>query len=249
MEESLKVGELARRTGLTVRTLHHYEEIGLLLPARRNRAGHRLYGRPEVRRLHQIMSLKHLGLSLEEIKSSLDGDHRSLREMLDLQIQRIRDRIHAEEALCRELEALSRRLASGTEDVGLGELADSVGRTVRMERYYTREQLEALERRETELGPERIRVAQQEWVELFQAFETAMSRGKPPDHPDVLSLARRARHLIGLFTGGDEGLRASLDTMYRNEEPERMMAQRGITMAPGLWTYMQQAAEMLAEGE
>lgn len=52
--EALKVGELARRTGLSVRTLHHYDEIGLLSPARRTATGHRLYGRDEIRRLQQI---------------------------------------------------------------------------------------------------------------------------------------------------------------------------------------------------
>ena len=71
--EFLKVGALARRAGLTVRTLHHYEEIGLLVPARRTGSGHRLYGMPEVRRLHQITSLKQMGLSLDEIRASLDG--------------------------------------------------------------------------------------------------------------------------------------------------------------------------------
>lgn len=48
---NMKVGALARRTGLTVRTLHHYDEIGLLRPTQRTTAGHRLYGDEEVRRL------------------------------------------------------------------------------------------------------------------------------------------------------------------------------------------------------
>jgi DNA-binding transcriptional MerR regulator len=47
----MKVGELARRTGLTVRTLHHYDEIGLLSPSARTESGHRLYGQADVLRL------------------------------------------------------------------------------------------------------------------------------------------------------------------------------------------------------
>ena len=47
----MKVGELTKRTGLTVRTLHHYDEIGLLAPAERTSSGHRLYGETELRRL------------------------------------------------------------------------------------------------------------------------------------------------------------------------------------------------------
>jgi hypothetical protein len=49
---ALKIGELARRTGLTVRTLHHYDAIGLLKPSARSDAGYRLYGRNDVARLH-----------------------------------------------------------------------------------------------------------------------------------------------------------------------------------------------------
>ena len=56
--EALKVGELARRTGLTVRTLHHYDEIGLLRPSLHTDSGHRLYTGRDVARLQQVLSLR-----------------------------------------------------------------------------------------------------------------------------------------------------------------------------------------------
>src|SRR5207247_1654287 len=68
---ALKVGELARRTGVSVRTLHYYEEIGLLSPSRRSPAGHRLYAATEIARLQQIRSLQQLGFSLHEIREGL----------------------------------------------------------------------------------------------------------------------------------------------------------------------------------
>ncbi|QJW83354.1 MerR family transcriptional regulator [Ramlibacter terrae] len=55
----LKVGELARSTGLTVRTLHHYDEIGLLKPSGRSESGYRLYAEADVARLHAIRALRH----------------------------------------------------------------------------------------------------------------------------------------------------------------------------------------------
>ena len=85
-EEALKVGELARRTGLSVRTLHHYDEIGLLSPARRTATGHRLYGRVEIQRLQQIRSLRQLGFSLEEIRECLDGRRYTLERVVDLHV-------------------------------------------------------------------------------------------------------------------------------------------------------------------
>ena len=63
------VGALAARTGLTVRTLHHYDTIGLLSPSGRTEAGYRLYSETDVRRLEHIVVLRSLGVSLPEISS------------------------------------------------------------------------------------------------------------------------------------------------------------------------------------
>ena len=70
--EALKVGELAKRTGLTVRTLHHYDEIGLLRPSLHTESGHRLYTLRDLARLQQIVSLRQLGFSLDQVRECLD---------------------------------------------------------------------------------------------------------------------------------------------------------------------------------
>lgn len=97
MAARLKVGALADRTGLTVRTLHHYDEIGLLSPSARTPSGHRLYGDQEIVRLQQIASLKHLGLPLDEIKVCLGSPEYSLERTLELQIERIERQIAKQE--------------------------------------------------------------------------------------------------------------------------------------------------------
>ena len=89
----MKVGELTKRTGLTVRTLHHYDEIGLLAPAERTSSGHRLYGETELRRLQEIISLKSVGLPLREIKEYLLRNEASLDRVLELQVERINQQI------------------------------------------------------------------------------------------------------------------------------------------------------------
>lgn len=66
-----KIGELAKRMGLTGRTLHHYDHVGLLTPSERSEAGYRLYGSEDVRRLTAIVLLRGLGLSLDEIRACL----------------------------------------------------------------------------------------------------------------------------------------------------------------------------------
>ena len=67
------IGELAGSTGLTVRTLHHYDRIGLLQPTDRSPSGYRLYGSEDVQRLYRILALRQLGLSLKDIDAALAG--------------------------------------------------------------------------------------------------------------------------------------------------------------------------------
>ena len=69
---SYSVGQVAGLAGVTVRTLHHYDEIGLLSPDGRSRAGYRRYGDADLARLQQIMFYRELGFALDEIAAMLD---------------------------------------------------------------------------------------------------------------------------------------------------------------------------------
>ena len=82
----IQVGELAKRAGITVRTLHHYEQTGVLLPSARSAAGYRLYNLADVQRLHMIQALAKAGLELSEIRDFLEQESLSLTELLDAQI-------------------------------------------------------------------------------------------------------------------------------------------------------------------
>ncbi|HEX5973972.1 MAG TPA: MerR family transcriptional regulator, partial [Rubrobacteraceae bacterium] len=98
-----KVGELARRTGLSVRALRYYDEIGLLSPSRRTEGGHRLYTAEDVVRLQRIKSLRALGLSLREIGEYLDGPDVSPGRLIELHLARLKARIELQRRLCDRL--------------------------------------------------------------------------------------------------------------------------------------------------
>jgi cob(I)alamin adenosyltransferase len=92
------VGELAAAAGATVRTLHHYDRLGLLAPVERSEAGYRQYDRAGVERLYRILALRGLGFPLAEIDELLDADAGSLREatrarleQTELELARTRD--------------------------------------------------------------------------------------------------------------------------------------------------------------
>ena len=216
-----KVGELARRTGLSVRTLHYYDEIGLLSPSRRTDGGHRLYSAGNIMRLQQIKSLRQLGFTLREVRGCLDRPDFPLRRVIELHLSRLRERIELERRLCDRLEEVSARLGSG-EEVSSGEFVEMVmeviGMSERLEKYYTPEQLEYLEQRRREVGEERIRRAEAEWAELIEQVRAEMEAGTDPSSERVQRLARRWMGLVQEFTGGDPGIERSVGNMWRQEE-------------------------------
>jgi MerR family transcriptional regulator, thiopeptide resistance regulator len=233
----LKVGELAERTGLTVRTLHYYEEIGLLVPSHRSGAGHRLYTADDVGKLHRIALLRGLGLTLEQVAGALlMQEPTPLLALVERHLQAVEARIAEQAQIRGRLVALVSRLRDGDE-VGIDRLIDSIEVMTMIERYYSEEQLATLRARAEAMGPEAMRAAQQGWQELFKEVRAAIDRGAAPGDADVQELAGRWRGLIEAFTGGDAGVRRSLQAMY-SENPEMKTRGGGD---PEVHAFMQRA--------
>lgn len=245
-DEGMKVGELARRTGLSVRTLHHYDDIGLLSPARRTPSGHRLYGSDEISRLQRIASLRQLGLPLEDIRQALDRPALSLERVLLLQIGRMREEIDRQRRLVGLLEGLHERLTSSGE-IPLEELTGAIEGTLHHGRHFTPEQLEYLAKRGKDIGQDRILESQREWTALFEAYGDAMTRGLDVETDEVQALAARSAALVEEFTGGDAGVRGALSRMYAADGGDAVMGSFGIDLPAGLWEYMGRASACLRD--
>lgn len=229
----LSVSQLARRTGVTVRTLHHYEACGLLRPAARSAAGYRLYGEAELRRLQHIVSLKALGLTLDTIRGSLDTDEPSLAEAVRRQAHRLRETIAHQHALLLRLENLQQRLAAG-EAVDGDTLLKTIEASTIMEKYLTTEQQQAVQQRGEMLGAARIRAVEQAWPQVIAGMTAALQLDKDPASEEVQALAAKWRALLREFTGGDAGIQRSLNRMFR-AEPATMQQHTGID--PALMAY------------
>jgi hypothetical protein len=131
------------------------------------------------------------------------------------------------------------------EAVSVAELTKTIEVTMSYEKYYTPEQLEQLAVRREAVGETRIQKVQEEWQELFAAYEKAMAAGLDPASEDVKALALKSAALISEFTGGDLGIAQSLGNLYRGEGPANVMSSHGMSMAPGLWEYMGKARAAL----
>ena len=123
--QDMTVGELARRLRLNPRTLRYYERIGVLPPARRSRAGYRLYGPADVERLAFIGKAKRLGLTLDEIKEILalrDADRAPcdrVSQVAEAKLAAIEEQLRALTELRGELQGLLREAQRARRDGGV----------------------------------------------------------------------------------------------------------------------------------
>jgi MerR family transcriptional regulator, thiopeptide resistance regulator len=218
-ERLYRASEFATLTGVTVRTLHHYDRAGLLKPGRRTGAGYRLYGAREFARLQQILTLKFIGLPLEEIGALLDRRSLDLAETLRLQGEALREkRRQIDMALRAVREAESVFRGGGEPDWDafkkIVEVITMQHDTEWMKKYYTEEQLADLARRGT---PEVLERGQREWQKLLAEVGAAAAEGLDPASERAQALAARWDGLIEEFTGGDPGIRENLRRLYADQ--------------------------------
>ena len=183
-----RIGDLASRAGISVRTLHHYDEIGLLRPSLRTEAGHRLYTAADVARLQQVLSLRQLGLSLDEVRACLDRPDFAPREVIRLHVARLRQQIAWQRQLCERLEALAALLDTAGE-VSADEFLRTIEVMTMMEKYYTPEQMKQFAEVGKQVGPEEIRAVEEAWTALLA--EVRANRDLDPASPQAQALAQR----------------------------------------------------------
>jgi len=190
-----RVGELAEATGLTVRTLHHYEQIGLLAPARRTEGQQRLYDEHDVRRLYRIRALRDLGLSLGEVLRAhlarVDaeiGRLGRLRVLLDRACTQA-GRLAEPDDVLAAIEAMSRVArhidARGTEDRAPGEV-------------------------------------EARWRALGAELREHMEAEEAPSSPRARAAARAVRAELLAFAGGDRATLDALACLRRLDPPENL---------------------------
>lgn len=170
-ERRWRVGEIAAATGLTVRTLRHYDDIGLLVPSERSHAGHRRYTTDDLGRLYAVLALRQLGLPLAEVARVLiDGP--DPRDVVRGQLELLEQSITAAQRLRRGLHGLLVTLEDATEP-SVSTLTTLIKEMILMENPLTPEQLRELtegRRRMTE------QLTDAQFAEIAQQRQTAMAQ-------------------------------------------------------------------------
>jgi len=211
--------EFAKRAGVTIRALHHYDRLGLLKPSGRTTAGYRLYTDRDLVRLEQIVALKFIGFPLSQIRELLNRKDLDLAAELRQQRQIIAEkRDHLDRAI-RAIERAEQLVSSGeqTDWEPFRKIIEVIQMQTKkdwMKKYYTEEQLNDLRKRWT---PEVQAKSEHGWAELVRDVEAAIAQGDSPESETGRRLAERKQKLIDLFTGGDPGVTGNLQKVYADK--------------------------------
>lgn len=211
--------EFAELSGVTVRTLHHYDRLGLLKPTRYTEAGYRLYTERDFSRLQQIVMLKFIGLSLREIKQLLDQRELDLRGTLRLQREVVEEKRRHLETVIQAIERAEQAMAESDEPdwekfKQIIEVINMQNNMEWMKKYYTEEQLAELAERGT---PEVLERGERDWAALIKDVEAAVAEGVDPRSEKAQELAARWSKLIEAFTGGNPAIEQSLKKLYADQ--------------------------------
>lgn len=218
----IQVGELAKRAGITVRTLYHYEQTGLLLPSARSPAGYRLYNLADVQRLHTIQALAKAGMELAAIRELLAQQTLPLREILDVQIAMLDKQLRATGTLRSQLIQLKEGMTAG-DTPDLESWLQTLELMNMYDRWFTKEQLAQLP-----FALQREPLAEV-WNGLLTEVNVLMAQRIAADDTRAIDLATRWMTRLEQDTAGRPEFLTRLNEMHSAES--RMREQTGITEA------------------
>lgn len=248
-------GETATLLGVSSKALRVYERHGLIAPGR-NAAGYRVYGHEQIQRLHQVLALKSLGLSLAQISECLSGLGDDLKPILKAQETELRRRIKALEAAASAVTMAWTRLEAG-ENLSVDDLVTLTKEIVMSDvkpdwrdtlASLFKEHFSEADRQELLKVPRDAADTHAEAAERQVLLAEAKALlGKDPGAPEALDLARRWRERAEKFTGSDKAkllkLRAVLDEALADANISRTLPWRDELL------FIKQATEKLEAEE
>lgn len=223
--EHKTVGEISRLAGITVRTLHHYDEIGLVSPSGRTDSGYRLYGRADIERLQEVLLFRELDLGLGEIKEIIDAPayHREAvlhqqRERLVARAERLLDIADAVERTINAQQTGAEMTAEEILEV-FGDFDPGEYRAEAEERWGGTEAYADSMRRTASYTAADWRKLRAEAAAIDRELLELKAAGVPPTSAEAMDLAERHRgHITTWFYECTPEIHAGLGQMYVADE-------------------------------
>lgn len=215
----LKIGDLASRTGVTVRALRHYDEIGLLTPSARSESGYRLYSVEDIGKLYRIQALCRLKLSLADIQKMMAGGGATFPDVLEKQIDALNQQIIHAVALrdhLAELQSRNRHCDALTMEDWVGAFAQMSTAS----KYFNDDE----RRRMASQGLTAHEARSGDKPALAAQLKQLVARGVTADSDEAQDLALRWIQLLLAELGGDEGLLMKYYAMHWNEDALQLLS-------------------------
>lgn len=210
----MTVGEVAKKMDVTVRTLQHYDREGLLSPSAISEGGRRLYTNKDIVKLHQILSLKHLGFSLDDIKNrliSLDTPN-EIAAVLEQQATAVQRKIDSLSESLRELEALRAEVLQ-MQSVDFKKYADIIVNLQMKNDYYwliKHFDDQTLDHIRSHFDKDSGKAFMDTFVQLQDEAIRLQNAGIPADSDEAQRFAKAYWNMITEFTGGDMSMLSKL---------------------------------------
>ncbi|MGR7024827.1 MerR family transcriptional regulator [Geodermatophilus sp. URMC 62] len=243
----MNVGEVAALAGVTVRTLHHYDRIGLLSPSGRTAAGYRRYSAADLDRLHQVLLYRELGFPLEEVATLLDDPSADPAEHLRRQHRLLRDRLERTQAMVaaveKEMEAMTMGISLTPEERFelFGDWLPEEYEQEAEERWGDTEAWSQSQARTRSYTKEDWVRVQAEGEQVEARMAEALRAGVAPDSPQAMDLAEEARQQISRnFYDCSPQMHAGIGRMYVEDERFTAHYER---RAPGLAQWVSTAVQ------
>ena len=210
MNDLYRIQEFARLADVSVRTLHHYDRVGLLKP-QRTQAGYRLYTVRDLERLEQILARRFLGMPLQLIRTLLDHDGMSLADSLELQRSALEEKRETLELAIRAIKdaesAMQRDQAPEAKVLATIIAAfKEMNNMEFMEKYFSEEAWEKWSGRRKRLPLDAKKQSAQAWIELYREAEGILD--KDPSSEAAQDLTARWLTLEDAASEGDKGIKA-----------------------------------------
>lgn len=237
--------DVARLTGVSVRTLHHYDAIGLLVPGGRTAAGYRLYTDADLLRLQQILIKRELGFPLEAIRRSLDDPRFDRKAALLDQRQQLRDRARQAEAMIRAIDSALAALdgSAATGEITMADLFDGFDPARHEEearqRWGGTDAYAESEKRVKGYTPDDWKALKAEQGAVYAAAFAALKGGLTPSSAEAMDIAERHRLSIERwFYPCSHAMHRGLASMYESDDRFRQSID---THGEGLTTFLVEA--------
>jgi DNA-binding transcriptional MerR regulator len=219
------VGAVAALTGVSVRTLHHYDHIGLVVPSVRTPAGYRGYTDADIERLHLVLVYRSVGMPLDEIRALLDNSGADVHEHLRRQHELL---LEQAERLQHTIKAVEELMNAHREGVQLTaeEQVEIFGTTAFSEEYAADAEERWGETDAWKQSQQRVsQFSKQDWIAikaegdaLLEALAQAKRGGVQPGSPEANELAARHRASIERFYDCGDEMHRNLVEMYLADE-------------------------------